>query len=84
MKTNGLVATTPVGTPGGGGEIAFGEGAVWTAFLGFPLTRIDAQTNRVTAQWRGPGGDSVRVANGVLWLTDYKGGTVSRFNLPLP
>jgi len=83
MKTNRLVATIAVGTPGAGGEIAFGDGAVWTTFLGFPLTRIDSRTNRVTAQWRGAGGDSVRVGNGALWLTDYKGGTVSRFDLPL-
>lgn len=83
MKTNRLVATIPVGTAGPGGEIVFGEGAVWTTFFGFPITRIDPLLNRVTEQWTGAGGDSIRVSDGMLWLTDYKGGTVSRFTLPL-
>lgn len=83
MKTNRLVATIPVGTPGKGGDIAFGGGAVWTTAFSVPLTRIDPRRNRISAQWIGAGGDSVRARNRSLWLTDYHGGSVSRFKLHL-
>lgn len=84
MKTNRLLATIPTGTAGHGGDIAFGENTLWASLAKFPITRIDPLQNRVTGQWTGRGGDAIRVANGALWLTDYDGGTVSRFTLPLP
>lgn len=82
-KTNKLEATIPAGVPGEGGEIAFGEGAVWVTMFDFPITRIDPVVNRVVAQWAGPGGDSIRVGHGSLWLTDMKRQTVLRIR-PLP
>jgi virginiamycin B lyase len=78
MKSGRVVATIDAGLAGHGGEIAYGAGAVWATLEGFPLTRIDAGTNRVTAQWKGKGGDSVRVGLGSIWLTDYEGGVVWR------
>jgi streptogramin lyase len=78
MKSGRLVATIDAGLAGHGGEIAYGAGAVWATLEGFPLTRIDARTNRVTAQWKGKGGDSVRVGLESVWLTDYDGGVVWR------
>jgi virginiamycin B lyase len=75
-----LVATIDAGLAGHGGEIAYGEGAVWVTLAGFPVTRIDAETNRVTAQWKGKGGDSIRAGLGSVWLTDYDGGMVWRFD----
>jgi streptogramin lyase len=75
-------ALIPCGIPGFGGEIAFGEGAVWATVFNFPITRIDPATNSVTAQWHGDGGDSIRVAYGSVWLSSYKGAMVSR--LPIP
>ena len=83
MKTNQLVATIPVGTPGSGGEIAFGAGSVWATFFNFPISQIDPALNRVVRQWAGAGGDSIRIGHGSVWLTDYKGGTVLRLKLPL-
>ena len=82
-KTNKLVATIPAGVPGEGGEIAFGEGAVWVTMFDFPITRVDPATNRVVAQWAGAGGDSIRVGLGSLWLTDMKRQTVMRIR-PVP
>ena len=77
--TVSLTANIPAGVPGTGGEIAYGEGAVWVTMFGFPITRIDPSTNRVTGQWTGRGGDSIRAGLGSIWLTDLKRGKVMRF-----
>jgi 3D (Asp-Asp-Asp) domain-containing protein len=34
------------------GEIAVGDGSVWVTLFEFPLTRIDAKTNAVAADFR--------------------------------
>ena len=57
------------GLPGEGGEIAYGEGAVWATLFGFPITKVDPATNKVVKQWTGKGGDSIRAAHGSVWLT---------------
>jgi virginiamycin B lyase len=75
-------ALIAAGIPGEGGEIAFGEGAVWATVMDFPITRIDPATNTVTGQWHGAGGDSIRVAHGSVWLTNLTGAQVWR--LPVP
>jgi virginiamycin B lyase len=77
-KTAKLEATIAAGIPGHGGEITFGAGSAWATEMEFPLTRIDAKTNKVVAQWHGAGGDSVRYAFESIWLTDLKGGKVWR------
>jgi virginiamycin B lyase len=79
--TGKRTAVIPAGIPGLGGEIAFGDGAVWTTVFEYPITRIDAATNQVTGQWSGPGGDSIRYGHGSVWLTSLTGGKVWR--LPL-
>ncbi len=81
-KTGRVVATIAAGIPGLGGEIAFGEGSVWATVFGFPITRIDPTTNRVTEQWVGTGGDSIRVAHGSVWLTYLMGAKVARIPTP--
>jgi YVTN family beta-propeller protein len=75
-----LAANIPAGVPGAGGEIAYGEGAVWVTMMEFPITKIDPSANRVVKQWTGPGGDSIRAALGSVWLTDLKLGKVMRFD----
>jgi virginiamycin B lyase len=77
-KTGRLLATIQAGIPGHGGEITFGGGSAWATEMEFPLTRIDAVTNKVVAQWHGNGGDSVRYAFETVWLTDLKGGKIWR------
>jgi virginiamycin B lyase len=69
--TNRVQATIDVGTPGPGGDIAVGEGAVWVSAVNIPLTRIDPKTNRVTVQYVGKGGDAVRVGHGSVWLGSF-------------
>jgi len=81
-ETGKRIAVIRAGIPGLGGEIAFGGGAVWATVFDFPLTRIDPDTNTVTGQWQGKGGDSVRYGHGSMWLTSYDGAKVWR--LPVP
>ncbi|MGA9798210.1 MAG: hypothetical protein WBQ68_04325 [Terriglobales bacterium] len=76
-----VTATIAAGTPGHGGDIAWGAGFIWASVFDIPLTAIDATTNRVVRQWIGPGGDSLRFGHDSIWLTDYKQGTLSRIPL---
>jgi DNA-binding beta-propeller fold protein YncE len=75
-------ALITAGIPGFGGEMAFGNGAVWATVIEFPITRIDASTNAVTGQWHGAGGDSIRSALGSIWLSSYDGAKVTRLVVP--
>lgn len=79
-KTNRLIKNIAVGIPGTGGEIAFGEGSVWATVFDVPISRIDPATNTVVEQWFGPGGDSIRIGHGSVWLTDIAHGKVWRFD----
>jgi YVTN family beta-propeller protein len=79
-KTNKVAATIDVGIPGGGGEIAVGEGSVWVTSFEFPLSRIDPVTNTVVQQFYGPGGDAVRVGLGFVWLSNLRQGNVWRLD----
>ena len=74
-----VVATIDVGVPGTGGDIAAGEGAVWVSQKTIPVSRIDPNTDKVTAQLTGPGGDAMRVGHGSVWLSNGREGTVWRF-----
>ena len=71
-------ATIPLGTPGHGGDIAFGNGKIWTTMPKVPLSLIDAMSDRLECQWVGAGGDSLNLGHGSLWLTDYHAGTLER------
>jgi streptogramin lyase len=68
-------------TPGRGGDLQFGDGYVWSTMPKTPLSLIDAKTHALLCQWQGPGGDSLGIGFGAIWLTDYHGGTVSRISL---
>jgi streptogramin lyase len=73
--------TIALGIPGRGGDIAFGAGTVWTTVWKVPLSAVDAATGALRCQWAGAGGDSLGIGHGSIWLTDYHGGTISRFDL---
>jgi YVTN family beta-propeller protein len=77
-KLRSATASVEAGIPGKGGEITYGAGSVWTTVFSIPLTRIDVADNKVTRQWIGPGGDSVRYGFDAIWLTDYKHGLLWR------
>ena len=76
-----VIQTIPLGTPGQGGDIAFGGGLIWTTMPKVPLSAVDSVDSRLLCQWVGPGGDSLGIGHDALWLTDYHGGTVSRLEL---
>src|SRR4029453_6220626 len=80
LKTNKVVATIEAGIPGGGGEIAVGEGSVWATSFEFPITRIDPSTNTVVQQFFGLGGDAIRVGHGSVWLSNLRQGNVWRID----
>lgn len=80
LKSNKLVATIAAGIPGGGGEIAVGEGSVWATAFDYPITRIDPASNTVAQQFYGPGGDAIRVGLGSVWLSNLREGNVWRLD----
>ena len=84
VKTKKLVTNIEVGVPGDGGEIAYGEGYVWTTAFEIPLSQIDPDTNRVIRQWAGPGGDAVRVGHGSVWLSNLRQQNVWRIDPKQP
>jgi virginiamycin B lyase len=74
-------AAIALGTPGHGGDITFSAGRVFSTMPKMPLSIVDAAANRLLCQWAGPGGDSMGVGHGAIWLTDYHAGSVSRIPL---
>ncbi|MEA3107591.1 MAG: hypothetical protein QOI88_2196 [Gammaproteobacteria bacterium] len=79
--SNQNAKTVALGTPGHGGDISFGFGMVWTTMAKTPLSVVDAATTTLLCQWTGPGGDSLGIGHGAIWLTDYHGGTITRIDL---
>jgi YVTN family beta-propeller protein len=79
-KTNKVAATIEAGVPGPGGDIAAGEGSVWVTSFGFPISRIDPETNKVVQQFVGDGGDALRVGLGSVWLSNLRQHNVWRLD----
>jgi YVTN family beta-propeller protein len=75
------VGALPIQTPGAGGDVAYGDGRVWTTLRNTPLTAVDAARSVILCQWKGAGGDAVAVGHGAVWLTDLSAGTVLRIAL---
>jgi virginiamycin B lyase len=80
-RTNQATKTIALGIPGHGGDISFGNGMVWTTVSKVPLSVVDGATAALRCQWAGPGGDSLAIGHGAIWLTDYHAGTISRIEL---
>ena len=81
IETLKAVGTVALHTPGSGGDIAFGQGKVWTTLFNTPLSVTDASTGQVLRQWTGAGGDSLGVGHDAIWITDYRRGTIARIPL---
>lgn len=80
-RTRRVTKSIALGTPGRGGDISFGDGMVWTTVEKVPLSVIDGATASLLCQWAGPGGDSLGIGHGAIWLTDYDAGTISRIEV---
>jgi virginiamycin B lyase len=79
-KTSKVTATIQCGLTGSGGDLSYSDGYVWAALFNFPLTKIDAKTDKVIAQWAGPGGDGMRAGGGSVWLSNLQLQTVWRIS----
>jgi streptogramin lyase len=79
--TRQVTHTTALGIPGKGGDISFGAGMIWATVWKVPLSLVDGASAALRCRWIGPGGDSLGIGHGALWLTDYHAGTVSRIEL---
>jgi streptogramin lyase len=80
-KTNKVSKSIALEVPGAKGTIAFGEGAVWVSLVGFPLTRIDPESETVAQQFYGPGGGgAIATSAGAIWLSNPDGGTLLRID----
>jgi virginiamycin B lyase len=80
-RTRQVTHTTALGIPGKGGDISFGGGMIWTTVWKVPLSMIDGASAALLCRWVGPGGDSLGIGHGAIWLTDYHAGTISRIEL---
>jgi virginiamycin B lyase len=79
-KTNKVTKTIELNVPNAGGSIAYGEGWLWVTQTGFPITRIDAQKEKVMQQFWGEGGGLIAAGSGAVWLSDVREGKVVRFD----
>ncbi len=76
-----VIADVALGVAGPGGDIAFGARQIWVTVAKTPLSAVDPMTNRPRRRWTGPGGDSLRLGFGSIWITDYHAGTLARVRL---
>ncbi len=76
-----VAKTIALDIPGHGGDISFGAGMVWTTMAKMPLSAVDTNTTTLRCRWAGPGGDSLGIGHGAIWLTDYHAGTIARIAL---
>jgi virginiamycin B lyase len=79
-KTNKVTKSIELNVPNAGGSIAYGEGWLWVTQTGFPITRIDAQNEKVMQQFWGEGGGLIAAGSGAIWLSDTSEGKVVRFD----
>jgi streptogramin lyase len=79
-KTNKVTKTIELGAPATSGSISIGEGSLWVSMAGFPLTRIDAATEKVLQQFWGEGHGVVQAALGSVWLADAQVAKLRKFD----
>jgi len=81
IQTRQVTNTTALGIPGKGGDISFGDGLIWATMPKVPLSMIDGTSAALLCRWVGPGGDSLGIGHGAIWLTDYYAGALWRIDL---
>jgi len=80
-KTNKVSKSIALDVPGAKGTLAFGEGSVWVTQAGFPLARIDPESETVAQQFFGPGGGgAILTTPGAIWLSNPEAGTLVRID----
>ena len=79
-KTNQVAKSIALGIPGKDGGVAEGLGSVWVTFPGFPITRIDPETNLVVQQFYGNAGGAILTGDGSVWLSNPQLGNLWRLD----
>ena len=79
-KTNKVTKTIELGAPAAGGAMAFGEGSLWVSMPGFPITRIDPESEKVAQQFYGEGGGFLLTTQKSLWLAEPAEGKLLRLD----
>jgi streptogramin lyase len=79
-KTNKVSTTIETGIPNAEGSLAFGEGSVWLSAPGFPITRINPATDKVTQQFAGVGHGDLYTGATAVWLFDQNKKLLKRFD----
>jgi len=79
-KTNKVSKTIELSVPGVTGAIAAGLGSIWVTLEGFPLTRIDPQSEKAVQQFYGTGGGAIQIGANALWLSNTRDGTLWRLD----
>lgn len=79
-KTNKVSATIDLSLPEAGGNVAFSDGSIWVTSTGFPITRIDPQTDKVAQQFWGEGNGLLQTGLGSIWLANVGKGSILRLD----
>lgn len=80
-KTNKVTETIETGIPNANGSLAFGEGSLWLSTAGFPITRINPATNKVSQQFAAPAGHGdLYTGAAALWIFDQNKSLLKRFD----
>ena len=84
IDPNSDVVTTEidVGDPFAGGDIAAGNGFVWTATANGPLSVIEQASDTVVRQWTMHGADALALDGTTAWISDHDVQKVYRFEFP--
>jgi len=70
-----IIVAYPIGV-----RFAIGGGSIWVTLDGFPLTRIDAASEKVVQQFWGSGGGAIQFAFNAVWLSNLREGTLWRID----
>ncbi|MEZ5357003.1 MAG: hypothetical protein R2762_30550 [Bryobacteraceae bacterium] len=79
-KTEKVTASIDLGLPGLEGMLAYGVGSVWASTPGFPITRIDPESDKVAQQFHGEGGGRIYFGLGSVWVGGVQSPRLRRFD----
>ena len=79
-KTGEIGKTINLSILDAAGSITVADDSVWVSSPGFPITRIDLQTEKVAQQFVGDGGGAIQMGFNSIWLMNSAQKTVSRID----
>jgi virginiamycin B lyase len=79
-KSSKVTKSIDLQTPGAPGAMTAGAGQIWITQDGYPLARVDPQTDKVVQQFWGAGGGAIQIVGNALWLSNLKEKTIWRID----